>query len=77
LWIRAYCLKEEILKQKDAWLERLRGDTPSEENGMIKKETKTGTFYYDGDRIELDDGTILRFSGGVITDEKGNRYTKQ
>jgi hypothetical protein len=39
--------------------------------------TVIGTFYYDGDRIELDDGTVLRFSDGVITDSEGRKYTKQ
>ncbi|MDR2142822.1 MAG: tetratricopeptide repeat protein [Treponema sp.] len=47
----------------------------SEELTMIV--TVIGTFYYDGDRIELDDGTVLRFVNGVITDSEGRKYTKQ
>jgi tetratricopeptide (TPR) repeat protein len=39
--------------------------------------TTRGTFYYNGDRIELEDGTVLSFAGGVITDNKGRKYTKQ
>jgi hypothetical protein len=46
-------------------------------NGMIKRETKTGTFYYNGTQIELEDGTILRFVNRAISDGAGNRYTKQ
>jgi tetratricopeptide (TPR) repeat protein len=51
--------------------------TPSEENGTIKRATKTGTFYYNGSQIEIEDGTILRFVNGAINDGTGNRYTKQ
>jgi tetratricopeptide (TPR) repeat protein len=48
-------------------------------NGKSFKSNKgtSGTFYYDGDRIELEDGTVMRFSDGVITDEMGKKYTKQ
>jgi Flp pilus assembly protein TadD len=51
--------------------------TPSEANGTIKREIKTGTFYYDGEQIELEDGTILLFVNGAISDDARNRYTKQ
>jgi tetratricopeptide (TPR) repeat protein len=48
-------------------------------SGQTYKNSKgaTGIFYYNGDRIELIDGTVLWFSGGVITDGEKHQYTKQ
>ncbi|MDR1250904.1 MAG: tetratricopeptide repeat protein [Treponema sp.] len=60
-----------------ATLEGKKPLTPSEANRTIKRATKTGTFYYNGAQIELEDGTILRFVNGAINDGAGNRYTKQ
>lgn len=43
---------------------------------LTTTKTGTGTFYYDGDRIELDDGTVLRFTNGVINDGT-HSFTRQ
>jgi tetratricopeptide (TPR) repeat protein len=53
------------------------GIMPRPSEKITTSKTKTGSFYYNGDRIELEDGTVLRFINGVIADGAGNRYTKQ
>jgi tetratricopeptide (TPR) repeat protein len=68
-------LQPKQLAEVLAGLDKTGTVSPSEVNGMIKQETKTGTFYYNGDQIELDDGTVLRFTGNAITNA-WHRYTK-
>jgi tetratricopeptide (TPR) repeat protein len=51
--------------------------TLPEMSAYVSTETTTGSFYYDGGRIELDDGTYLLFSGGVISDSAKHKFTKQ
>lgn len=38
---------------------------------------RRGTFYYDGARIEPEDGTVLRFTTAAITDTAGHTFTRQ
>jgi len=51
--------------------------TSTSAEGETVKERKTGTFCYDGNNIELDDGTILKFANGVISDNSQHTFKKQ
>jgi tetratricopeptide (TPR) repeat protein len=49
---------------------------PSHRRYGFESKEASGMFYYDGDRIELEDGMVLWFAGGVITDSEGRKYMK-
>jgi hypothetical protein len=41
------------------------------------RRKKEGTFYYNGNNLELDDGTILIYSNNVLRDQQNREFTRK